>query len=198
MLDLEFRNPEDPSLKPHAVARMVVHRPQGGVIDTTVPPQCRASDAQLMLEGAAACPAGSKIGSALSVSDTGGGGPFPRYSETAISDFNGHNEIIGVGVNNDIPALRFVDRTKIDGNTTTTNFPLIPGAPPPDPYTPLKSLHLVIPAYVRGGRAYMRTPPRCPAAGYWTTTLEFTYRDGVTESVESRSPCQKRATRKKG
>jgi hypothetical protein len=198
VLKLEFQNPEDPSLKPHAVARMVIHRPEGSVIDTTVPPRCHASDVELMLRGPAGCPADTQIGSAVAVSDTGGRDPFPRYSTTTISNFNADNEMIGVGVNDDIPALKFVDRTKIERNTTTTNFPLTPGVPPPEPFTPLENLNLVIPAYVRGGRAYMRTPPKCPAAGYWTATLEFTYRDGVSESVESRSPCQKkRAVKKK-
>jgi hypothetical protein len=190
VLNFLFQNPENPSQKPHAVAKMVVHSPAGSHIDTTVPPQCHASDAELMAQGAAACPPDSKIGSAVVVSATGGSGPFPPYTRTIITDFNNQDEILAVGQNEDIPALRPVDHTKIQGNTTTTNFPPIPGAPPPDPFTPFKSFHFEFQPYVRGGRVYNRTPPNCPSVGYWTMTLEFTYRDGVTQSAESHSPCQ--------
>jgi hypothetical protein len=196
VLNFVFQNPENPSQKPHAVAKMVVHSPAGSHIDTSVPPQCHASDAQLMLQGAAACPPDSKIGTAVAISDTGGSGPFPRYTQTDITDFNNQDEILAVGQNEDIPALRPVDHTKIQGNTTTTNFPPIPGAPPPDPFTPFKSLHFEFSPYTRGGRAYNRTPPSCPSVGYWTMTLEFTYRDGVTQSVESHSPCTRASTHK--
>ncbi|MEA2398657.1 MAG: hypothetical protein QOK25_2213 [Thermoleophilaceae bacterium] len=190
VLNFLFQNPENANQKPHAVAKMVVHSPAGSHIDTTVPPQCHASDAQLMVQGAAACPADAKIGSAVVVSDTGGSGPFPRYTRTIITDFNNQDEILAVGQNQDIPVLRPVDHTKIQGNTTTTNFPPIPGAPPPDAYTPFKSFHFEFSPYVRDGRVYNRTPPTCPSVGYWTMTLEFTYRDGVTQSEESHSPCQ--------
>ncbi len=189
VVDLRFQNPENPSLKPHTVKTMVVHSPAAGLFDTTVPPQCHASDAQLMLQGPAGCPANTKIGSGFSVSDTGGGGPFPRESEATITNFNNQDEVIGVAEVKDIPALKPVDRTKIHGRDSTTNFPLFPGAPPPDSYTPLKRLHIVFPRYVRNRRAYIRTPPSCPTVGYWTFTADFTYVDGVKQSLESHSPC---------
>lgn len=186
----EFQNPEDPALKPHSVARFVVHLPAGAAADTSVPPRCTASDAELQAEGAAACPADTQVGSGLAVSDTGGGGPFPRYSNNTISQFNGDHEVIGVGQNQDIPALRTVTRTKLNGTTASTDFPPFPGLPPPDPYTPLKSLTVDFSPYVRDGRAYARTPRTCPKSGYWTIRTDFTYRDGVTETVVSHSPCQ--------
>jgi hypothetical protein len=194
VLDWTFRNPEDPHRKPHTAIRMVVHGPPGGVIDTSAPPQCQASDAELMALGPAACPASTRIGTGYAVSDTGGGGPFPRYSRATISNFNDDHEVIGVAELDSIPLLHPVDRTRIEGESTTTSttdFPLFPGAPPPDPYTPFKRLHVEFPRYVRNGRAYMRTPATCPRAGYWAMTIEFTYADGVKETVVSRSPCER-------
>jgi hypothetical protein len=187
VLDVRFRNPDDPALKPYAAARMVIHIPRGTVTDTTVPPQCHASDAEILALGAAACPANTRIGGGYALSDNGGGDP--RYSRTTINHFNNRDEVVGIGQNDDIPVIRTIDRTKIEGNRTTSNFPLFPGAPPPEPYTPVKRLSFRFPKYVRRGRAYTRTPPRCPKAGYWLFRVEFTYRDGVTQSIASRSPC---------
>ena len=189
--DMRFQNPENPGLKPHTLKAMVVRSPAGAVIDTTVPPQCHASDAQLMIQGPDACPRETQIGWGLSVTDNGGGGPLPRYSEAAITSFNNQNEVVGVGVPKQLPALKLIVRTKIQGSTSTTSFPLFPGVPPPDPYTPFKRLYMVMSPYARDGRAYVRTPPTCPRVGYWTITGEFTYVDGVTQAVESHSPCER-------
>src|SRR5258708_430225 len=57
-----YRNPTDPGGKPPAVQRIVVHYPAGFRIDTSVPPQCHASDQELELRGDAPCPPGSKVG----------------------------------------------------------------------------------------------------------------------------------------
>src|SRR3954452_4232701 len=120
--DMSFQNPETPTLKPHTLKRMVVRAPAGAVIDTTVPPQCHASDAQLMIQGPAGCPRDTQIGWGLSVSDNGGGGgPFPRYTEATITSFNNQNEVVGVGVPKQLPALKLIVRTEIQGNTSTTD-----------------------------------------------------------------------------
>ena len=187
----KFQHPNDPNGRPYAVASLVTHGPPGGGMDTTVPPQCRASDAQLTAQGPAGCPAETKVGTGLAVSDTGGSGPFPRYTRTTITSFNNQGELVGVGVNEDIPAIKLIDRTKINGDgTTRTNFPMFPGPPPPEPYMPYRELHMDLPPYERGGRAYMRTPPTCPASGHWVTTHVWTYRDGVSQTTRSSSPCR--------
>jgi len=173
---------------------MVVHRAPGSVIDTTVPAHCQASNAELMARGPEACPPESRIGTAVIASDTGSSAGFPRFTTTHVTDFNNQDEIVAVGENEDLP-LRPVDRTRIEGNRTTTNFPTLPGQPPPDSYTAMKTIQLVFPPYVRGGRAYNRTPPMCPTSGHWKTMLEFTYRDGVTETVEARSLCARASLR---
>jgi hypothetical protein len=187
--DMRFQNPDNPGLKPHTLRRMVVRAAVGGIIDTTAPPQCHASDAQLMIQGPAACPRNSQIGWGVTVSDNGAGGPFPRYTEAMITSFNNQDEVVGVGVPKQLPAFKLIVRTKIQGRTSTTDFPPFPGVPPPDPFTPFKRLYMVMNRYERNGRAYARTPPRCPRRGYWTITGEFTYVDGVEQAVKSRSPC---------
>lgn len=193
-LHFDFQNPDDPNAKPYSVAQMIMHAPPGTVTDTTVPPQCHATDAEIYLEGPAACPQDSKLGGGVAITDNGpGGDPSSRYSQTTLTHFNNQDEIIGIGVNDQIPAIKTIDRVKIEGRTSTANFPLFPGVPPPEPYTPVKTLDIHIAPYTSsGGQPYQRTPRNCPAVGYWTQTTDFVYRDGTVESVESHSPCQRR------
>ena len=193
VLHVEFRNPDDPSLKPYAAARMVVHIPPGTVTDTTVPPQCHATDAEIYALGHAACPPETQIGSGEAIADTGNG----TTSRTTLAHFNNQDEVVGVGQNEDIALLRTIDRTRLEDGRSTSNFPLFPGVPPPEPYTPVKTLDIRFPPYVRDGRAYTRTPPRCPRSGHWTFVVDFTYRDGVTESIESQSPCRQAKAKRK-
>ena len=40
-------------------------------------------------------------------------------------------------------------------------------------------------------RAWMRTPPTCPATGVWTTSVLFIYRDGSTQEHAPATPCQR-------
>ena len=42
---------------------------------------------------------------------------------------------------------------------------------------------------VANGRGYVTTPPICPASGTWTSTIVFTYRDGVSQTASSPSSC---------
>jgi hypothetical protein len=71
LMDVHFVNPSDPNAKPYAVKTMVVHGPRGSIVDTSVPPQCRATDAEIYVEGPAACAADSQIGSGFAESDQG-------------------------------------------------------------------------------------------------------------------------------
>ncbi|HKP88542.1 MAG TPA: hypothetical protein VJT75_01080 [Thermoleophilaceae bacterium] len=185
VLDVHFQNPDNPSLKPYAASRMVIHMPTGARMDTTVPPQCHATDAEIYALGFDACPEETRIGQGLAESDNGNG----TTSKTTLRHFNNQDEVVGVGQNNDIPVIRTIDRTRIEGDTTTSNFPLFPGVPPPEPYTPVKDLDITIEPYGTNERPYARTPPTCPANGSWKFKIDFTYRDGVTETLVSRSPC---------
>src|SRR5919202_1145524 len=193
---VDFRNPEDPSRKPHTINRIVVEYPKGTTFDSKAAPQCHASDAELQTEGPDACPPESKVGGGVAVSDTGGSGPFPpRYTKSKVTQFNGDNELLGVGVNEDIPAIKTVTHTKFKGTTASTDFPTFPGMGPPDDYTPLKSLAVDFPPRKTGKHATIRTPPNCPRSHRWTVVTKFGYVDGVTQRLVSHSPCRPRKAR---
>lgn len=197
-VSVEFQNPAGADEKPYSVASMVIQGPTRSVINTSVPPQCNVSDAQLLIQGPSACPPGSKVGGGTAVSDTGGGGgPLPRYQHLTVTDFNTRNGLIGFDQDNDPPGIRSVDHTTFNGKASTTVFPTYPGSPPPDDYTAVKSLQEYFPPYARNGHGYRLTPPTCPRVGYWTFTAHFKYRDGITQSIVSRSPCRRARTRRK-
>jgi hypothetical protein len=159
------------------------------VIDTRALPQCKASDADLMAQGASACPADSRVSTGLVQSDTGSSAVFPRFINNDAQNFNNEGEVVGVADAREIP-LRTVTRSKISGSTVTFDYPEAPGQGPPDNFSALTELTLRTPSLVRNGRAYTRTPPTCPASGFWDGSILFIYKDGVRQTVETRAPCK--------
>lgn len=190
---IDFFDPSDPNAKPHTLKTLIIREPAAGLVDTTALPQCKATDAELMLEGPAACPADSRVGGGTLITDTGStNDSVPRYATNDVTQFNNQDEVIGVAVARTDPPVTAVSRSKLQGDTSTTEIPPFPGNPPPEPFTAFRTLRLSGPAIVRHGRAYARTPPSCPAARFWTIELTFVYYDGVTQSITSHSPCKPR------
>src|SRR3954447_16154452 len=66
-----FTNADDPNAKPPPVSHFHLQLPRGARFDTGAIAQCTASDAELMADGAAACPDESHVGSEVFLGDTG-------------------------------------------------------------------------------------------------------------------------------
>ena len=195
-LAIDYVNPEDPNRKPYAVERVVQTLNAGARIDTSVPPRCEASDAELVAQGASACPASTRVGGGELAVDIGMGvGPLPRVIENRVTVFNADHELIlfSESTNTEGRPVRTATRTRVSERTLTSQVPPIPAFPPPDPFLAIKRVRLELPALSRGTgarrRHFITTPSSCPASRAWTNTGTFTYRDGVTETVASRSPC---------
>jgi hypothetical protein len=180
---IDYVNPADRDAKPPAVAKVVVALDPGAKIDTSVPSRCQASEAELIASGAAACPAASKVGNGEIDVDTGVPGP-ERFLRNNVTFLNNTGELIFLIESKTDPPTRVVLRAKIEGATVTSDAPPLPGGPP-DGFAAVKRVRLNLAR--RGG--YVRTPARCPASRSWTSTMRFTYRDGVSQAVTSRSPC---------
>src|SRR3954447_16876853 len=197
---VDFYDPADPAAKPHTLKTLIVRFPKGALVDTTALPQCKATDAELYLEGTGACPADTRIGGGTIVTDTGSTmSGVPRYAVNDVTPFNNQAEVIGVAASQTAPPVRAgtrarrrgtaVSRSKREGEASPTEIPVCPGNPPPEPFTAFRRLRLSVPAIVRNGRAYALTPPTCPRPGFWTIEMTFAYYDGVNQSIASRSPC---------
>jgi hypothetical protein len=184
----------DPNGRPPYMRRMIAYNPRGLRRDTSVPELCTASDLELAVRGADACPAGSRLGGGTTVTSFLGGPP----QEIPVDLLNNTNEQIILARS---PFLATVARGRIhpDGSVefaSPTCFPSLQPLPcPVDTVLQLRST-VAAPRYTRrsGGRTrtYLRTPRTCPARGYWRTRFQLFWEDGSVDTVVTRQPCRRR------
>lgn len=191
-LAIDYVNPDDRTAKPPAVQTVVETLAPGSRIDTSVPARCGASDAELMRDGATACPTASRVGGGQVDLDTGTPGPG-RIVQNRVTMFNNKDELVLLFEPSGASG-RVVSRSPITGGRTiTAGAPPIPGGPP-DGFTALKKVRLGLDAISTGTgtsrRSYVTTPDSCPRSGSWTNQISFTYRDRETQTTTSRSPCR--------
>jgi hypothetical protein len=191
---VDYVNPDDPDAKPPAVRRVVTVLPKGARFDPGVPGSCTASDAELTLAGADACPAASAIGGGVVTVDTGAPGPG-RFVTADVEFFNNAadpdgefiylNTVRGTGA-------RTVIRADLDRRIRVTDAGMLPGTPPDGGAIDTVDVSIdEVSAVIDGKRRnYVTTPRRCPERG-WLTRVHFTYADGVTQTVRGRSPCRR-------
>src|SRR5919106_1660299 len=189
----DYVNPDDPEAKPPAVRRVVTVLPRGAGYDTSVPGSCTASDAQLMLEGAAACPADSAIGGGVVTVDSGVPGPG-RNVTADVEFFNNATDAEGEFIYlNTVrgSSARTVIRADVARRRTITDAGMLPGTPPDGGAIDTVDVTVAeVSRRIDGERRnYITTPPRCPKRGHWNTRVHFTYADGVTQTVKSASAC---------
>jgi hypothetical protein len=192
-IGFDYRDPADPDGKPPAVERVVQALHAGTRIDTSVPERCDAPDARLIAEGPAACPDGSRVGSGVLHADTGApGAGAPRVVEFRVTLLNASEQLILFLESENLPMpARLVSRSRVeDPRTYVSETPPLPAADPDDPFVAIKHVRLSVGQITRDGRAYLTTPPSCPASGAWGNRATFSYRDGTEETVEHRSPCR--------
>src|SRR2546425_5412177 len=175
-----FSDPGEPGGKPKELVRIKVGFHPGTRIDTAALPRCRASDTDVRLLGLRACPASSRLGivHAEGVISTG-----LRFNPVGHL-FNARRAIIVVVTVDGRYITSF--RDDVTRDTLTVNFRIPPGIS-------LIRFKPHIPRHFRKRagkrRAYLRTPPSCPATGVWTTTVVFSYRDGSTQELAAATPC---------
>jgi hypothetical protein len=188
---IDWFNPEDPEGKPYAFSHLRVELAEGARFDTSAIAQCKASDAEIMAAGEAACPAESKVANDTTLIDSGYPDPG-RYYNIDFAFFNNENELILLSTVRE-SGTRVVLRGVVGTNTIDVDVPTpLPGTPPDGgaakhqvgEWVPRSTMRDGVPAN------YLTTPPTCPAGGYWVNRVTYTYRDGVKQTAESRSPCE--------
>jgi len=176
--------------------KMVFYSPSGMTFNTDVPEKCTATDAQLAVEGPAACPAGSLIGTGT----TDGIFYFPFSHENTLDQFH-HNLYILNNTNEQILLVESEGYTvqrgvihpdnSIEFNPTTC-FPASPTGQCADEYIVQLGSTTHTPVYTNANGSYATTPPTCPRSKSWATTVKFWWSDGSEDSVVTTQPCTKR------
>jgi hypothetical protein len=190
--EIDYVDPTDPSGKPEAVRQVIGQFATGARIDTSVPERCGASDPQLVAQGAAACPPGSRVGGGTVRIDTG----FPepnRFLQTDVVLINAKDELIFLFTDR-ASGARVPNRAAVrGGDSTVTNAPPLPGTPPDGAAVDVVKLRIDAVSRQAGGArvGYLTTPPSCPKGGHWTNTARFTYHDGVSQAVPTDSACDR-------
>ena len=168
---------------PKAVTKMEFVGHPGTKFDTFALPQCRASDEDIANLSIRACPRSSKIGSVKGDGLIVTGNPF----NTVATLFNARRKIIVIVRLVDDGRLITYFRDDVRGGSVAVNLK-IPGG------VALTKFEAHVPRHFRRykgkRRAYMRTPPTCPASRVWTTKTIFTYRDGTTQQSAVTTPCK--------
>lgn len=182
-LHIRYTKPGDPNAKPPPIRRVQIDAPAGTVFHSSAVPACDASDAEVMLLGAGACPSGSRIADGTIRVITGFGAPFdPFDSPTPV--FNDGRGWLEVSQIPSTPITIAVTRLAVSGSRISGDIAATPGGPP-DNQTAVSTLDLSFPA----STGYITTPPTCPASGRWVTTGTFRFGDGTTQIVHGDTPC---------
>lgn len=190
-LKIDYVNPQDEDAKPPAVRKLVEKLARGARFDTSVPDLCTASDAELMAEGASACPAGSRVGSAVITFDTGFPGPA-RFVVVDVVLLNNTDELIFLAKPRGTGS-RVVSRSSVGRRTITGSVPTLPGTPPDG--AAITEAEAELDSIKKDGRSYIRTPRECPRDGRWTHRIFFTYHDGVTQKAKMHNRCRSQRSR---
>lgn len=192
---IDYFDPDSPGGKPHAFSHLKVELAEGARFDTSALPYCQASDAQLIAQGPGACPAETKVGVDETVVDTGFAGPG-RFFTVDFNFFNNRDELVLLATVRENGA-RVVVRGQIGERTLDIENPMVPGTPPDGGAAKSQRGRFEPRAtVVDGGQSnYLTTPPTCPASGHWVNRVTYTYRDGVEQTAQSKSPCRRPAGR---
>jgi hypothetical protein len=179
--------------------RMTFHPPAGFRYDTTVPDQCTASDFELQLRGPEACPPGSRLGEGtvegVLQSPFADEIEFQHYSlpEHILNNAGEQIFLVESGGGYTVVRGKFLPDGSIDF-VHPTCFPVPPTGCLDDNVLVLNDT-VTMPPYTRatsdGVRSYATTPPRCPAGGKWTTTIDFYWSDGSVDNVVTKQPCRR-------
>lgn len=189
----QFSNAADPQAKPPALSHFHLQLPAGARFDTTAIPTCGASDLELMLIGADACPSTSKVGSETFVFDTGLSGAS-RFDTSDVAFFNELNGVILVSQDRQTN-LRIVTHGKIGADSEDIDLPLLPGTPPDGGADSRETAQYTVATGNSNGRraAYLTTPAICPTTGQWIFRATYTFRDGSQQTLPSASSCHQAA-----
>ena len=187
-----YKNPEDADAKPSPVRQFLLAAPKGSVFDGTAVAVCNATDGEFQMMGKAACSAESQVAEGFITVMTGIPGEEPFSLDATV--FNSGDGIIELFTMPGTGAFMAIERPKFVGRNAfeDTDVAPTPGGPP-DFQSAAREAYLEFPvSRGPGGRSFITTPARCPAAGHWTARFEWTNADGNSYANSDDTTCVRR------
>ena len=180
-----WSDPGEPGGKPKEIQRIKVQFSPGGRLDTRALPTCNASAEDIAIKAVRACPAKTKVGEVHGQGVYAGStAPFNTFATL----FNAKRQIIVVVTLDNATGRLLTDfRDDVEKESVTVNLKVGHGIS-------LVRFQAHVPKHVRKRgrkrRSYFTTPPTCPAAGTWTNSVVFSYRDGTSDQHSATTPCK--------
>ena len=188
----------DPKGNPPYMRKMIFYPPSGTRYDTSVPDRCAATDVELEVRGAAACPAGSRIGAGTTqgifYEPIANAFVFSRFKNPLDILNNADEQIMVIQTPGGYTVIRGQMRPDQSIEfAAPTCFPVPPaGVPCARDHVLQLGSSTSMPRYTKHGHGYWTTPPTCPKRGYWVTKVRFWWADGSIDTVATDQPCTKR------
>jgi hypothetical protein len=182
-----WADPAEPGGKPREVQKIRVAFAPGTKLDTRALPYCRASSEDIANLAVRACPAKTKLGEVRGQGVYAGStAPFNTFATL----FNARRQIIVVVTLENAKGRLLTDfRDDVERSAITINLRVGKGIS-------LVRFQAHVPPHPskRGKNrvTYFTTPPSCPPAGAWTTTVTFSYRDASSDQHSAATPCRQK------
>jgi hypothetical protein len=185
--NVEFGDPDAPNGLPSGLKDFKITMPKGAKIDPAGATQCKATNADLMSKGAAACPASSRIGTGKATATDGSATVNVEgfvFNEKAA----GKNAWLFLFLINDGYAAAF--DAPIKGNTLSAKG--LTGAVPGGLLVTKFSGTIAKHSKGRGKKKHVliTAPSVCPKSKQWSNKASWTFVDGSKAASTSTSPCK--------
>jgi hypothetical protein len=186
--NLEFGDPAAANGLPAGLKDFKITMPKGAKFDPAGAAQCKATNAELMAQGAAACPAASRIGKGQATATNG----------TAVVDvagfiFNekasGKNAFLFLFLINGAYAAAFDAPVKGSSLSATGLTGAVPGGLLVTKFSGTIDKH----SKGRGKKKHVliTAPSACPKSKKWINKATFTFLDGTKDTATSTSACKR-------
>lgn len=186
---IAFADPDAPNGLPSGLKSFKIKLHKGSKIDPKGAAQCTVSNEALMSQGAAACPASSRIGTGTASATSAAGQTVTVDAVIFNERVDGGDAFLFVFLVNDAFVTAF--DAAIKGGTISSQG--LTGTIPGDLVVTRFNGTIGKHSTGRGKRRHdlITTPSACPRSKKWTNGGTFAFQNGNKDSATSTSPCKR-------